>query len=318
MKQRIITGFLMILAVAVVFFLRIQYSEYFFDILIGAVTIFSALEIANLLYEAGKHNVILASVVYPAISYATTLICINAKLDWWIIILIQLGIIVLFLLCLFAFFMIDKKYTIAEMHYNKYTGSLLSYSSLKCLHTLYSFLYPSCMLLCMVFINHANDMGYMFSSISTNFSGIDLGLILLLITILSSCTSDTMGLYFGILFGKRKLAPKISPNKTIAGAVGSLIVVPIVCALFYVLATTQANILKAFNAVNINIWTFIIYGILSSIVSQAGDLFESYLKRKANVKDSGNVFPGHGGFMDRIDALTFNIFFTMIFFAIIL
>jgi phosphatidate cytidylyltransferase len=103
------------------------------------------------------------------------------------------------------------------------------------------------------------------------------------------------GAYFvGRFIGKRKLAPILSPNKTIEGAIGGVIasVVGIFIAQHLMGIPGSVEILIAF-------------ALVGGIVEQAGDLFESLLKRIAGVKDSGNVFPGHGGMLDRIDGLLF-------------
>ncbi len=106
--------------------------------------------------------------------------------------------------------------------------------------------------------------------------------------------SDVGGFIFGKVFKGKKLT-KISPNKTINGSIGSfilpLILVPI---FFYILP-------KEF----INIFDLVILAITVSLICQIGDLFISFLKRKANVKDTGDLLPGHGGILDRIDGIVF-------------
>jgi phosphatidate cytidylyltransferase len=108
--------------------------------------------------------------------------------------------------------------------------------------------------------------------------------------------SDIGGLIFGKIFKGKKLT-KISPNKTISGSIGSFILslfsVPVFCFLF----KDEFN-----NPVNM-----IILAILVSFFCQLGDLFISYLKRKANVKDTGDLLPGHGGVLDRIDGILFAV-----------
>lgn len=105
---------------------------------------------------------------------------------------------------------------------------------------------------------------------------------------------DTAAYYSGSHFGKNKLCPWVSPNKTIEGALGGLaanIAVGIVLNLFF------------FNGVS---WLpLLAMCVLMGAVGQVGDLFESVLKRRAGMKDSGNILPGHGGILDRIDALLF-------------
>ena len=109
--------------------------------------------------------------------------------------------------------------------------------------------------------------------------------------------SDVGGLLFGKVFKGKKLT-KISPNKTISGSIGSF-VLSIVLVPVFVLVTNDNNF--------INIYNLILVSIFVSLVCQIGDLFISFLKRKAKVKDSGNFFPGHGGVLDRLDGVFLGI-----------
>ncbi len=108
--------------------------------------------------------------------------------------------------------------------------------------------------------------------------------------------SDVGGLLFGKIFKGKKLT-KISPNKTISGSIGSFLL-----SLFLVPAFV---LLK--NNHYINIHDLILLTLFVSFTCQIGDLFISLLKRKAKVKDAGNILPGHGGLLDRIDGMLFAI-----------
>jgi phosphatidate cytidylyltransferase len=101
-----------------------------------------------------------------------------------------------------------------------------------------------------------------------------------------------IGAYFaGRRFGRRKLAPAVSPGKSWEGALGGL-----ACALFVSLAFAHALAVP---------WgaPLLLFTVLVAVLSIFGDLFESVLKRTAGVKDSGGLLPGHGGVLDRLDAL---------------
>lgn len=103
-----------------------------------------------------------------------------------------------------------------------------------------------------------------------------------------------IGAYFsGREIGGPKLAPGISPGKTWAGLGGGVIAAAIVATICSGIASFPASAPTAF-----------MLGALLAVVSQGGDLFESWLKRRAGVKDSGNLIPGHGGLLDRVDGLT--------------
>ena len=106
--------------------------------------------------------------------------------------------------------------------------------------------------------------------------------------------SDSAQYYTGRAFGKRLLAPTISPKKTVAGAVGGLVASMAVAIGLGMVWLPRVSPVK-----------MVVAGALMGVAGMAGDLFESSLKRLAGVKDSGNLIPGHGGVLDRIDSWLF-------------
>lgn len=116
---------------------------------------------------------------------------------------------------------------------------------------------------------------------------------LLWIVFLISWGTDTFAYLFGMIFGKRKLCPSISPKKTIEGALGGIFGSLILLNLF------NYFVLKN------NIVFVTLSGIILSIVAQIGDLFASKIKREMGIKDFSNIIKGHGGFLDRFDSIIF-------------
>jgi phosphatidate cytidylyltransferase len=112
--------------------------------------------------------------------------------------------------------------------------------------------------------------------------------------------ADTAAYFTGRAFGRRKLAPQVSPGKSWEGVYGAWVAV-VVYALLLVPLAAAAGYRLPVDASTVVIWLVLIFVIASASV--VGDLFESLLKRQAGVKDSGTVLPGHGGVLDRIDAL---------------
>lgn len=112
-----------------------------------------------------------------------------------------------------------------------------------------------------------------------------------LLLILSIWASDTCAYFFGSLIGGAKLAPKISPGKTWAGFWGAMVGGGVMYSLFALSGTTAAG------------FPGFLVGAVIGGAGQAGDLFLSWVKRQAGVKDSGDLIPGHGGILDRIDSL---------------
>ena len=108
--------------------------------------------------------------------------------------------------------------------------------------------------------------------------------------------SDIGGYIFGKLFGGPKLT-QISPNKTWAGAIGSIILSQFAFLIFYLDSNYKFNIIIIFMQ------------LFLSIIGQFGDILMSYVKRKNNKKDTSNFIPGHGGFLDRVDGLIWIIIF---------
>ena len=120
--------------------------------------------------------------------------------------------------------------------------------------------------------------------------------------IISICFfTDIGGYVFGKIIGGKKLS-KISPNKTISGTVGSFMmsIVPYILILNFNYLDLDHN----FNN--------IIFCLFVSLISQLGDLFVSFIKRKAKIKDTGNLLPGHGGVLDRLDGIIFAVPFSYI------
>jgi phosphatidate cytidylyltransferase len=118
--------------------------------------------------------------------------------------------------------------------------------------------------------------------------------IYLMYSVLVAIVSDIGGLVFGKIFKGKKLT-KISPNKTISGSIGSFVFSLLLIPFFYQ------------ELINYNILSLVLITIIISLTSQLGDLFISYLKRKAKIKNTSDILPGHGGFLDRIDGIIFAI-----------
>ena len=118
--------------------------------------------------------------------------------------------------------------------------------------------------------------------------------IYLMYSVLVAIVSDIGGLVFGKVFKGKKLT-KISPNKTISGSIGSFVFSLLLIPFFYQ------------ELIDYNILSLVLITIIISLTSQLGDLFISYLKRKAKIKNTSDILPGHGGFLDRIDGIIFAI-----------
>ena len=129
--------------------------------------------------------------------------------------------------------------------------------------------------------------------------------IILFVILLICISSDIGGILFGKIFKGPKLT-KVSPNKTLSGCVGS-----------FILSILMSSILLSY-IFNTAMFSNIFLGFLISLSVQLGDLFFSYLKRKSSIKNTGNILPGHGGILDRIDGILLGIPVGLIYVLILL
>lgn len=166
------------------------------------------------------------------------------------------------------------------------------------------FLYPALLLLTMVCANEL-DSGF---------------ICLVLIFAVSPC-ADTFAYLVGMTYNKirkgkaKKMCPNLSPKKTWAGAIGGVIggIAGAVVVYFAVDKTVITETAKISPII-----AFVLIGFFASVLTEIGDLFESYIKRKVGIKDMGRILPGHGGIMDRIDGMSFAAVFVFLTFLLLL
>ncbi len=126
----------------------------------------------------------------------------------------------------------------------------------------------------------------------------DHGLILIWLIFIGAWGTDTMAYTFGRLFGRRKILPEISKNKTLAGAIGGVLGCTLLMVVF-------GLIVHNYFSLDISYITLVLLGLFCGFISQIGDWSASAIKRYVNVKDYGNIMPGHGGVLDRFDSILF-------------
>lgn len=139
-----------------------------------------------------------------------------------------------------------------------------------------------------------------------NHLGYQLGYLAIVLIFAVAMMTDTFAYLVGSAWGKRRFIPEVSPKKSIAGVFGGffggIVGVGLVFVFFYF--TKWFDILNVVSLTN-SIIAFAIIGIIGSLANQLGDLVASAYKRKVGIKDFSNIFPGHGGFMDRVDGMMF-------------
>lgn len=126
------------------------------------------------------------------------------------------------------------------------------------------------------------------------------GKYLYLLTFIGAWVPDTFAYFTGMLFGKHKLIPDVSPKKTVEGAIGGVFF----CILaFIAFALVYNNLWVAEGGRLLPLWLMAIIGLVTAVVSMVGDLTMSLIKRHYGIKDYGRILPGHGGFLDRFDSV---------------
>ena len=118
-----------------------------------------------------------------------------------------------------------------------------------------------------------------------------------ILILIGAWVTDTFAYFTGRLFGKHKLAPDVSPKKTIEGAIGGIVF----CAIGFVVTGLIIDLI--YDGVTPNYIYLAVSGLAVGAISQAGDLIMSVIKRHYGIKDYGNIFPGHGGLLDRTDSM---------------
>ena len=139
---------------------------------------------------------------------------------------------------------------------------------------------------------------------------LQIGQFIVLLPLLAAWGADTCALFAGMFFGKHKLAPVVSPKKTVEGAVGGVVGGA-------VLVLLAALLMNTFLDLDMPIWAALVLGGVGAVLGEIGDLSFSIIKRQTGIKDYGHIFPGHGGVLDRFDSVLFVAPFAEILFRII-
>lgn len=137
----------------------------------------------------------------------------------------------------------------------------------------------------------------------------DVGLVYLGLLFVITISTDVFAYFVGVSIGRHKLAPKISPKKSIEGSLGGLFFAAIFSVVYVLLLGLGET------SVSLELWMVAVVAVLVSVMAQVGDLVASKMKRTYDVKDFSNIFPGHGGVMDRFDS---SVFAAMLFVVIVL
>lgn len=296
MKARLLTSLGIVISIVLMFVLKVYVSPYFFDVFFVAIATFAAFETSRLLSRTGKFNNLIITCAFPAVIGLATLLGVHFDLGFGYTILIDLGLVILGGFISYIWSLCLRKKVLGEIKVRQLNTTLNKFSLKKALNTSLALIYPSLLFSAMLLLNHFDEIKL--DSIS-NYGGV-LSLVILIFAFVIPMFTDSFAMLTGMLIGGKKLAPKISPNKTISGSVGGTLFCILLSACVYLILGAIDYFAPVVNS--LEIWKVIIIVAVSSVISQCGDLFESWLKRKAGVKDSGKILPGHGGMLDRIDS----------------
>ncbi len=306
MSKRIYTSVAIVITLALLFVLKVYVSDLFFDTFFALVACFAAFEMSRLFTKIGRYHFHWLVTLFPALMFAGNLIgihfCSTSGDLFWVLytILIDLAIMLVVSGLAFLFSVVLRKKTLNEIAVRELKNTnLCKFSFKKALNTLACFVYPSFLFLLFMLVNHIGELPLA----KLKGMGVYPSVLLLLTAILIPMITDTFAMLIGQLFGGKKLCPKISPDKHISGAIGGVLWSVVVCACIY-LVFGCIEVFQGFLGV-FPIWAYLIVVAIGSCVSQASDIFESVIKRRAGVKDSGKILPGHGGMLDRIDSYIF-------------
>ena len=300
LKQRFKTSIFIVLATVLAILSKLlpyTLGDYVFDVFVLAIAFVASNEICNIMEHSKKQlNKFMAS-MYAVLNYVVLLTCFRF-VEFYTIILIQVVALLLYWALAFVVECTKNKKVPAKQHL------------VTSLNTLLACLYPTFFLMLILNFNHCD----------VYHAGVEyFSLIFILMVFAITWLTDTFAYLVGCTLKGPKLAPKISPNKTISGSIGGLLGGIAGAMLVYLLVYKVSALSTILSMYNLKWWHFLLVGLLGSVFGQIGDLFESKLKRNAGVKDSGNIFPGHGGMLDRFDAMIFvaTFVYVVIFFILL-
>ena len=303
MKKRLLTS-LVILVATGIFVASRYYTTYAFDAFVGILAILGCVEVTRVLERKRMFTNIVFVGCFPAIMYIAMTIGLINKRDWIHYILYFVVIMVLLFVVNFLYTFLCSGVTHKEKDKYGVYDSDSTYALKKSMNSAFVMIYPALLFTCLFVINHFFEFAFIHVEGLENTNLVVLFFVVLLFSI--TMITDSMALVVGTTIKGTKLCPRISPNKTISGAIGGLIFGALGGVLVYYLFSLNILVNEAFVLINLTWWKVLIISIITSAVGQIGDIVASMLKRSARVKDYGTIFPGHGGVMDRVDGLVFN------------
>ena len=302
MKTRLLTSLYLAIAIVLAFFSRFL-TLYVFDFVVGLLAVMATVEVARVLERSKKYNSIDFVGLYPALLYVGLIFAMYYELAWEYYLVLFIGLFFFFFFVSYLSTIIFKGKTTKEMEKYAVTVKRNRYALGKALNSSFLFVYPTLLFGSLILLNHLQHLSFVTTVLPNNVE--ILGTFFLLLAVVVTVVTDSMAMLTGMLLKGPKLAPIISPKKTISGAIGGLVGGTASAYVLYLIFNVYDVFANAFGVFD-GVWVVLLIGFVSSVACQAGDIFASFLKRRARVKDYGTIFPGHGGVMDRFDGLVFS------------
>ena len=279
MKNRVISGTVYVAILLLFYCLKIFVHDFCFDVLIYAFSLIGTSE----MLRATKEKTTKAERVIVTV-FATVCITLCAFAEYFFSYGLHVTCVCLFALsvALLCLLVIRHEETTLENLGVAFVAAV----------------YPTLLLSLLTLANHLP------ATAGLEQFRLDSGLAILLIFVISPC-ADCVALFFGMLFKKylpMKMAPTISPNKTVIGGIGGVVGGMLSAGIVYFVYNA---LFGSFESMGLWLPVYLLTGFLAAAATEFGDLVESCIKRKLGVKDMGKIMPGHGGALDRIDGTLF-------------
>lgn len=308
MKDRVYSAIIILGVLACMFLLR-YFEPIVFDVFWLAVVVVSVYEVTKVFKRKGNTTFDWIICTYVGAFLAITLVAKFLELAFYQLIILQLTLLIAVAVVLLVLpFCFNKKVVYDENNFSSAREYLMN----KSLTTLNIIIYPALLLSLMYLLNHISSLGIVGHGATDEL----FGLFAILLVFAISMMTDTFAMLGGMLFKGKKLCPLISPNKTISGFITGVVIGTLTSMAMYGIFTAVEPVNAVFVATKIGLWQFALVGFFGALATSGGDLLASFIKRRAFVKDFGRIFPGHGGFMDRLNGICFNLLIVLIFFVI--
>lgn len=298
--KRILSAVLILgILVSFIFVRQLADSTVFlFDIFIGFLMIMGTFEVEGILRKSGRPTFVFGLGLFPILNFCVLIGCILGGYGIISFLLINLGALVVVFALTMVVGGLSKRATVTSMVMDDFEGTRWQYSAIKSANTVLGCIYPTFLLSFMFLLNHFGA----FTTLSA-----DLGLLGIVLAFATTMFADTSAMLTGRLIKSKKInLKKLGPGKSWSGLIGGIVGAIVASVLVWLVFSSVSSFATVFAGKGVSVWMFIVGGLFFGIFNMGGDIFSSYIKRRAGVKDFGAILPGHGGIMDRINGLVFN------------